>query len=377
MKLKSLLLATAATALFAAPSMSMDMDLANAPCENCADELVVVSWGGAYQDSQIKAYAEPYAEATGVDFTWDESSAEAVARLRAMNEAGNVTWDLVDVVASDALRLCDEGLAIELDGDTDLAPAPDGTSADDDFGVLRVNECFVPQIVYSTTFGYRTDMVGDNPPTEICDIFDLETYPGKRALQRRPIDNMEWATYCNGTPKDQIYEVLSTEEGVDAALAKLDTIKDEVVWWTAGAETPQLLADGEVVMGSTFNGRLFSAIVEQDQPIGMLWDMQSFDLDGWVIPEGLDEPALNRAKHFLKFATDTQRLADQAKYISYGPARTSSAPLVGQHAELGIDMAPHMPTDPANASNVHNYDYSWWADNRDDLDAKFQAWLAQ
>ena len=80
---------------------------------------------------------------------------------------------------------------------------------------------------------------------------------------------------------------------------------------------------------------------------------------------------------FLNFATDTQRLADQAKYISYGPARSSSAPLVGKHATLGIDMAPHMPTDPNNAENTFVNNYEWWADYRDDLDAKFQAWLAQ
>jgi len=79
----------------------------------------------------------------------------------------------------------------------------------------------------------------------------------------------------------------------------------------------------------------------------------------------------------VNFATDTQRLADQAAYISYGPARQSSAPLVGQHADLGIDMGPHMPTDPANATNTFLYNYEWWADYRDDLDAKFQAWLAQ
>ncbi|KPB01035.1 extracellular solute-binding protein [Ahrensia marina] len=377
MKHKSLLLAAAAsTALFSSTAIAQE-NLAEAPCEGCAEEMTLVSWGGAYQQSQLKAYVEPYVAATGVKVSFDESSAEATAKLRAMNEAGNVTWDVVDVVASDAIRLCDEGLAAELDPATDLAEAPDGTSAEDDFGNLRVNECFIPQIVYSTTIGYRTDMVGDNPPTEICDIFDTEAYPGKRALQKRPIDNLEWATYCNGTPKEEIYEVLSTDEGVQAAFDKLSTIKDDVVWWTAGAETPQLLADGEVVMGSTFNGRLFSAIVEQDQPIGMMWDMQSFDLDGWIIPAGLEESRMKRAKHFLKFATDTQRLADQAKYISYGPARKSSAPLVGKHEELGIDMAPHMPTDPANAGNVHNYDYTWWADNRDDLDAKFQAWLAQ
>ncbi|MDE9450448.1 extracellular solute-binding protein [Aliiroseovarius sp. Z3] len=368
MKLVKTLLASSALTVTASAVSAQDM----------ANEMTLVSWGGAYQASQVKAYVEPYLEMhPEVSVTWDESSAEAVAKLRAMNEAGNVTWDLVDAVASDSMRLCDEGLAEELNHDEDLAAAPDGTSASEDFGDLLVSDCFVPQIVYSTTFGYRTDMVGDTPPSSVCDVFDLEKYPGKRALQKRPIDNMEWALYCDGVAKDEIYDVLGTDEGVARGLAKLDTIKDQVVWWTAGAETPQLLADGEVVMGSTFNGRLFSAIAEQNQPIGMLWDMQSFDLDGWVVPAGLPEDRKARVMDFLKFATDTQRLADQAAYISYGPARKSSAPLVGKHAELGIDMAPHMPTDPANSGNVHVYDYEWWADNRDDLNAKFEAWLAK
>ncbi|MEM8581413.1 MAG: ABC transporter substrate-binding protein, partial [Pseudomonadota bacterium] len=315
----------------------------------------------------------------GLEVVWDESSAEAVAKLRAMEEAGNVTWDVVDVVAADALRLCDEGLAIEIDADEMLAAAPDGTSASEDFGELLVGDCFIPQIVYSTTFGYRTDLVpeGVEPPSQICDVFDLETYPGKRALEKRPINNMEWALLCDGVAKDDVYEVLATDEGQQQALDKLGTIKDDVIWWSAGADTPQLLADGEVFLGSTYNGRLFSAIEEQGQPIGMLWDAQVFDLDGWIIPANLPEDRLARALDFVKFATDTQRLADQAKWISYGPARASSAPLVGQHADLGIDMAPHMPTDPANAANTFLYNYEFWADYRDDIDAKFQAWLAQ
>ncbi len=32
---------------------------------------------------------------------------------------------------------------------------------------------------------------------------------------------------------------------------------------------------------------------------------------------------------------------------------------------------------PENAKNTFLYNYEWWADYRDDLDAKFQAWLAQ
>lgn len=350
---------------------------AHADNHNMADSMTVVSWGGAYQNSQVQAYIEPYKEMNPeLEVVTDESSAEAVTKLRAMSEAGNVTWDVVDVVAADAMRLCDEGLAMEIDHDEMLAPAPDGTPASEDFGDLIVSDCFIPQIVYSTTFGYRKDLV-DQKPESVCAIFDTETYPGQRALEKRPIGNMEWALICDGVAIDDVYDVLETDEGIERAFDKLDTIKDETVWWSAGAETPQLLADGEVVMGSTYNGRLFAAIAEQDQPIGMLWDWQMFDLDGWIIPADLPEDRKARALDFVRFATDTQRLADQAAYISYGPARESSAPLVGEHAELGIDMAPHMPTDPANAKNTFLFNYEWWASYRDDLDSRFQAWLLE
>ena len=343
-----------------------------------AQDMTIVSWGGAYSASQQAAYHDPYMAANpGVNIINDESSAEAVAKLRAMNEAGNVTWDVVDVVASDAIRLCDEGLALEIDPDTMLADGDDGSKASADFGDLLVSDCFIPQIVYSTTFGYRTDLVGATAPTNVCAVFDTEAYPGKRSLEKRPINNMEWALICDGVAKEDVYDVLETEEGQAQAFAKLDTIKDDVIWWSAGADTPQLLADGEVVMGSTYNGRLFALIEEQKQPVGMLWDAQVFDLDGWIIPTGLSPERQQAALDYVKFATDTQRLADQAKYISYGPARASSAPLVGKHATLGIEMAPHMPTDPENAKNTFLYNYEWWADYRDDLDAKFQAWLAQ
>lgn len=375
MKLRLLLLAAASGFTFAAPVHSEEIPA----CDNCASEMTVVSWGGAYQNSQVKAYSDPYAAMTDVKFIYDESSNEAVAKLRAMNEAGNVTWDLVDVEGPDAVRLCDEGLAMEINADEDLAAAPDGTPASKDFGESLISGCFIPQIVFSTTFGYRTDVAAWNgaTPTSVCDVFDLEKFPGKRALEKRPKKNIEWALLCDGVSKADLYKVMETDEGIDRALAKLGTIKDEVIWWSAGADTPQLLADGEIVMGSTYNGRLFSVIEEQKQPVAMLWDYQVFDFDGWIVPAGLPEDRLNRVKSFLKFATDTQRLADQAKYISYGPARASSAPLVGKHEELGIDMAPHMPTDPANMGNILVNNIEWWANYADDVDAKFQAWLAK
>ena len=90
-----------------------------------------------------------------------------------MNEAGNVTWDVVDVVAADAMRLCDEGLAIEIDPTTQLeqlhqmARQLSKTSATCWFQTaLCRRSSILPR------FGYRTDLVGDTPPTSVCAIFD-------------------------------------------------------------------------------------------------------------------------------------------------------------------------------------------------------------
>src|SRR6056297_4082883 len=164
MKLTKTMLATTALTVAAAGVNAQGM----------TDSLTLVSWGGAYQNSQQQAYVVPYQEMNpDVSVTWDESSNEAVAKLRAMNEAGNVTWDLVDVVAADAMRLCDEGLAMEVDHDELLAPAPDGTEASEDFGDLIVSDCFIPQIVYSTTLAYRNDLEewNGNTPQDVCALF--------------------------------------------------------------------------------------------------------------------------------------------------------------------------------------------------------------
>lgn len=342
---------------------------------NAETELVVVSWGGAYTASQQKAYHAPYmAKNPNIKIINDDSGSGSIAKLRAMNEAGNVTWDLVDVVGADSITACDEGLAIEIDHDKILAKAPDGTKASKDFGDLIVSPCFIPTIVYSTTFGYRTDLVRKKP-TKIADVFNLKKIPGKRALERRPNNNMEWALLADGVKPSKVYDLLETKAGVKRAFAKLDTIKDQVIWWEKGAQTPQLLADGEIVIGSAYNGRLFSVIEEEKQPVGMMWDWQVFDLDGWIVPKGGKNEA--EVLKYLKFGTDTQRLADQAKYISYGPARKSSAPLVGKHADLGIEMGPHMPTAPANSKHILVNNIEFWADNQDDLNEQFNAWLAR
>jgi len=339
--------------------------------------LTVVSWGGAYTESQVRAYHDPYMEMNpNIEIVNDDGSANALAGLRSQSQAGNITWDLVDMLPSDAQLACDEGIIMQIDHDEMLAPAPDGTPASEDFLPGSLGECFIPQIVYSTVLSYNKDMFPeDKQPSTIAHLFDVENYPGRRALQDRPGTNLEWALYADGVAIDEIYDVLATEEGQDRAFAKLDTIKDHLVFWTEGAQAPQLLADQEVSFATGYNGRIFNAAQVEGQPFDIIWDGQIVEWDGWVIPA--NGPNLDVVLEYVRWATDTQRLADQAKYISYGPARASSSELVDEHADLGIDMNPHMPTAPQNYETPILLDNDFWTDYGDELRERFANWMLQ
>lgn len=337
-----------------------------------AKELTVVSWGGAYTKSQVEAYHKPYIEKTGVKIS-SEDYGGGIAEIKAQVEAGNVTWDIVDVELSDAIRACDEGLVEPIDHSI-LPAGTDGTPAVDDFLPGTLHECAVANIVWSTIYAYDKSKMGSNPPKTMADLFDTAKFPGKRGLRKGPKPNLEFALIADGVPAKDVYDVLSTPQGVDRAFAKLDSIKDDIIWWEAGAQPPQLLADGEVAMTTAYNGRIFNAVAGEGKPFEIVWDGQVLDLDLWIIPKGSKNK--ETALDFLKFSTGTKPLADQASYISYGPARKSSAPFVGKFHDKDIDMGPHMPTAPENLVNAVNNDAEFWADNQDQLDERFNAWLA-
>ncbi len=337
-----------------------------------ADKLTVVSWGGAYSMSQVKAYHEPYEAKKGIKIL-SENYNGGLAEIKAQVEAGKVTWDVVDLELSDAVRGCDEGLLEELDL-SQLPPAPDGTPAKEDFIAGTLHDCGVATILWSTIYAYDAGRMTGGKPRTIADFFDTKKFPGKRGMRKTPKVNLEFALMADGVPPGKVYEVLSTPKGVDRAFAKLDTIKGNVVWWETGSQPPQLLADGEVALTTAYNGRIFDAAATEGKSFEIVWDGQVWDIDLWAIPKG--SPNKDAAVEFIKFSTDTRRLADQARFISYGPARRSSVALIGKHFEAGIPMGPHMPTAPGNFKNALQNNFEFWADYQDELNERFNAWLA-
>lgn len=340
-----------------------------------AADLIVVSWGGAYTKSQIEAYHKPWMAKTGKTIVSEDYNG-GIAEIKAQVESGNVTWDVVDVEFSDAIRACDEGLLEYIDHSM-LPPAPDGTPATTDFLSGALQDCAVANIVWSSVYVYDSSKIRNwNRPKTMADFFDTDAFPGKRGMRKNPKVTLEFALIADGVPTSEVYDVLGTEQGVARAFAKLDTIKDDIVWWEAGAQPPQLLADGEVIFTTAYNGRIFNAVAAEDQTFEMVWDGQIYDFDLWVIPKGSKNK--KAALDFVAFSTATEQLAKQASWIPYGPARTSSVPMVGTyHDNPDIQMAVHMPSAPVNAKNALRNDFEFWADNADELNERFNSWLAK
>lgn len=328
-----------------------------------ADEMTVVSFGGAYGAAQQKHMLDPFTKETGHKLLFENYSG-GIAEIKAQVESGKILWDVVDIEVIDLERACSEGLLEVFPHDT-LPDGDDGTPAKEDFSedALAI-ECGVGNIVWTILYAYSNDTIGDTKPSSINDFFDIKKIPGKRALRKRPQVNLEWALLADGVPGDKVYELLSTEEGQAQAFAKLDTIKNDIVWFDSWSQAPQLLNDGGAVMVQSANGRIFDAINKDKKPFEMVWDQHVYDLDVWAIVKGSEKKEL--AEEFIRFATGSKPESGMQD-VAYGPTRKSAFAHVDKAV---IDKLPSSHLDAGVKA-----DGIFWADFGESLGEKFNEWL--
>ncbi|MBP2234364.1 putative spermidine/putrescine transport system substrate-binding protein [Sinorhizobium kostiense] len=325
------------------------------------DTITVTSWGGAYTKSQEKAFFEPYSKETGVKILQDEWDG-STAKLKGMVETGQVTWDVVDVEPGHALQGCDEGWLDEID-----YSEVGGKEAFIDGAAM---DCAAATIVFGTIYAYDADKFANGGPTTMADLFDTEKFPGPRALRKAPKTTLEFALIADGVKPSEVYDVLGTPEGVDRAFKKLDTIKKDVkVWWTAGAQPPQLLADGEVVMTTAWNGRIYDAVKNSGKNFKIVWDGQGMDFNLWAQPKGAAHK--EAADKFIAYTLNPDVMARQSQYISYGPTLKAAI------EKVPAEVLPDLPTAPENAKNAFVVSAEFWADHDEELTERFNKWLAQ
>ncbi len=328
-----------------------------------AEQLTAVSFGGAYGAAQKKHMIDPFVKETGTKVLFEDYSG-GIAEIKAQVESGNVLWDVVDIETIDMERACSEGLLEVFPQDT-LPVGDNGATAKDDFSPAALaNECGVGNILWSVLYAYNDKTIVGGQPQSIGDLFDTKQFPGKRAFRKRPQVNMEWALLADGVSADQVYGVLETEAGQKRAFAKLDSIKDDIVWFDSWSQGPQLLNDGGAVMVQSANGRIFSAIKDDKKSFSMVWDAHVYDLDAWAIVKGSKNKAL--AEDFIRSATRSKPLSGMQD-VAYGPTRKSAM------AYVDSSVANDLPSAHLDVGIKASGEF--WSDYGESLGEKFNEWL--
>ncbi|WP_187968495.1 ABC transporter substrate-binding protein [Aquibium microcysteis] len=325
-----------------------------------AEEITVVSFGGAYQEAQSKALFQPAAKAMGI--TVREETYGGIADLRLQVKSGAVTWDVVASGSGSAARAGAEGILEPLDYSViDVSTFQKG---------LYQDFC-VGGDVFSTVLAWNTKTYGDNGPQNWADFWNVEKFPGKRAYRNSVAGALEPALMADGVPADQVYEVLSTPEGLKRALDKIRELKPHIaVWWSSGAQHAQLMVDGEVDMVTGWNGR-FDVAAKNGAAVKYTFNQALLDYDCYAIAKGA--PNKDLAMKFLAEISKPEYQADFTNYITYGPTNVKAY-------ELGLikdDYARLLPSHPDNAAKQLPIDLQWYIKNEAEASAAYQDMLTE
>lgn len=305
-------------------------------------QLVIVSWGGSYQDALREAFFKPFEKETGIKIV--EQSPPSLAKVKAMVTTGATEWDLVDSSASALYTMIDQGLLEPLDyGRIDKTAYFDAV----------VNPYGVGNIFTAVVIGYNTKSFSrDHHPRTWAEYWDVKKFPGPRALvagQDGNINAMEVALLADGVPRNKLYPL-----DTDRAWRSLEKIRPNVTKWTATvAEGSQGLADGQFTLAMSFSNRL-QALKDQGAPVDYEWNECLLSPTFWVVPKG----APNRANAMAFLA-----------YLSHHPelhTRLSSimpvGPVLKRAAEsLDARTAKLVPNSPGNVRQAVFYDAGYWA----------------
>jgi putative spermidine/putrescine transport system substrate-binding protein len=317
-------------------------------------EVRIATFGGTMQETQRRAYFEPFEKLSGIkvrDFPGSDST-----KIKAMVETGNVEWDMAQLSRGTVMNLQKRGDYFEK---IDYEIIDPGVEPGYRF------EYGLEMLVWAQVMAYRTDAFKGAIPKGWADFWDTRKFPGERALVGAGGGNqpeMEFALMAAGVAPDNVYPI-----DMDKAFASFDKIKKDVVkWWETGAVPIQLLTDREVTMTSVWNGRM-AALQQAGVPGAISWDQGLLKRDCWAVPKG----AKNRA-NAMKFAAYSTMAIPQARLsmlIPYGFVNSKSVEYVPP-ARMEV-----LPSAPAIKSRLLSYNYDWWVDNRDAVNTRFNKWL--
>lgn len=316
--------------------------------------LTVADPGGPYGPGYRKAFYDPFEQETGIRVTNVAREAEPTAQFKAMVDTGAYNWDVCTLTLS----------ARDILAGLDLLE-PIGINEGDFPGLIpnSLTTLWLGVDVYSSILAYRTDTIAEEQaPKNWADFWNVEGFPGRRALRKSPIDTLEQALMADGVAPADLYPL-----DVERAFSSLDKIRPHVdVWWTGGAQSSQLIQSGEVDMIALWNARS-QAVIDGGAPVRTVWNQGLYSIEGWGIPKG--SPNAEAARQFVRFCADGARQAVFTEFLSYGPTNQDA------YQHIPAERAATLPTSQENLKLMTIAKEEWWSQNRAAANERFNTWI--
>lgn len=304
--------------------------------------LVVVNWGGDAIKAFGKAWTEGFSKATGIP-TKIDGSGPTEGAIRTQLSSGRVSWDVVDAESSVLQILGKEGL---------VQPIDYNVVSKDKVLPGFAYEYGIADYMLSYVIAYDSERFGDKAPKTWADFWDVKTFPGKRTLYKWMNGMLEAALLADGVTPDKLYPL-----DVPRALKKIEELKPHVLsFWGSGAETQQLLIEGEVSMGAIWNTRAQVITDDSEGRIKWTFDNALLGCSNWGVLKG-NPAGTEAAMKFIAYAQDPQTQVELFKMFGNGPANPAAAALIP-------DDRKHLNcTDPANLPKQIMLSHEWYTDH--------------
>ncbi|MGH3360535.1 MAG: substrate-binding domain-containing protein [Nocardioidaceae bacterium] len=317
--------------------------------------LTMVTWGGTTATGFEEAYAKPFTEKTGIAV--DVIEPVDYGKYTAQLDSGNITWDWVDIEGWFAFQHIDKWAELDRDvikiDDADLVQLP---------GRRSIEPWGTPSGSYSFVISYRTDNE-DPHPTSWEEFFDPDAVPGKRSIYNWPYGMLEAALLGDGVAFDDLYPL-----DIDRALGKLDSVRDDLVFWNSGAELQQQLTNGTVPFAFAWNNRV-AYLGRRGEPVDIEWaeNIQ----DGGYDVSAKDNPSNDDVMKLLAFSSGAEPQAQMALATGYSPATKSALAKIPTD-----DLRWYNAHQPNIDAAIGSLDLEWWAENMTEASDRWSAWAS-
>ncbi|MEZ5784418.1 MAG: ABC transporter substrate-binding protein [Rhizobiaceae bacterium] len=294
---------------------------------------------------------DPFAKMKGIEIA--NVSPTSYAKIKAMVEANFVEWDLICVGGNFIYTGQDAGLLEPIDYSIVKADhlAPEWRS---EYGVNTTTGASV--IAYNTKA-----FTEGNEPRSWKDFWNVKDFPGPRSLYSGLHYNYEAALLAADVEKKEVYP--ATEEKVKLAFAKLEEIKPHVaVWWSAGAQPPQLLSTGEVAMAMAWSGRIADAMNE-GAPVAMTFKDAIAWGNAYVVPKGASHR--DTVMELISYCISLPAQEALLPIATYGPVLEAAAAKATPEQSRNIVTHPDnikdavIQNDKEVAAYMAKYDRKW------------------